>query len=752
MGAVRQAQGRLDEAIEHYRKALSLQPNFAIGHFRLGEVLQSCERLDEAAESYRRTIELQPSYAEAMINLGNVYYSQRKVDDALACYERALKLKPNLPEAHNNLGNMYQTRKDWDLAIKSYRRAIQLRPEYPDAHSNLSTALLELEKYDDAVQEAQIAIKLNPQAAGAINNLGNAYSKMGKLELAAEAFEKALALNPQYAEAVVNLGNVYQERDEYEEAIKCYRRALEVNPQLVGAINNLGTALQALGKMQEAVDCFHRVIEMDPKHFSALGNLGNILQATGKPEESKDASKRALELSPNVPDFYCNLANACKDLGQLDEAILYYRKALELNPDYAAVHSNLVYTIHFHPGYDSQAILRENNDWDRLHAQPLKSEIKPPLNDRNPDRRLRIGYISPDFRDHCQSFFTDPLLSHHDHENFEIIAYSRVVKEDDSTRRLRGYFDTWKPIVGKSFEEMTQIIRDDKIDVLVDLTMHMAHGQLQVFARRPAPVQVSWLAYPSTTGVEAIDYRITDPYLDPPGKYDEDYREKSFRLPDTFWCYDLTIVGMSEADSPRVSILPADLLGYVTFGSLNNFCKVTERTLELWSKALLAVPRSRLVLLCHEGEGRRRVTEILQKNGIELDRFEFVDRLARREYMDMYRRIDIGLDTLPYNGHTTSLDSFWMGVPVVTRIGETIVGRAGWSQLSNLNLRELAAETDEQFVKIAVDLAADLPRLAELCAGLRKRMLQSPLMDGAKFAKGMEAAYRQMWRTWCESK
>jgi protein O-GlcNAc transferase len=752
MGAVRHAQGRLDEAARHYRKALSIQPNFAHGYFRLGEVLQAAGQFDDSIAAYRKALQLRPDYAEAQSNLGNAYYAQGKNDEAMDCYKKALALKPNLPEAHNNIGNMYQKLRQWSEATKYYRRAIQLRPEYPDAHSNLSAALIELKLLDEAIQEAQIAIKLNPSLSGPYNNLGNAYTKAGKLKEAAEAFDKALKISPDYAEALVNLGNVCQERDEYEEAADYYRKALNVNPKLVGALNNLGTALQAMGKMQEAIQCFRQVVTMEPTHSGAMGNLGNALQATGRPQESKEVCQRAIGLSPETADFYCNLGNAHKDMGQLDEALKNYAKALELMPDYWGVHSNLVYTIHFHPGYDSQAILRENRKWDQRHAQPLKTKILPHSNDRSPDRRLRIGYISPDFRDHCQAFFTDPLLSKHDHENFEIFCYSLVKNEDDITRRLRSYADHWVLVTGKGHDEIAGIIRGDKIDILVDLTMHMAHNRLPIMAQKPAPVQVSWLAYPSTTGVEAIDYRFTDPYLDPPGQYDQDYSEKSIRLPDTFWCYDMSIVGMGDGDSPAVSLLPAELLGYITFGSLNNFCKVSDRALELWAKVMNAVPRSRLILLCHQGDGRGHVAEVLGKHGIEEDRFEFAERLSRREYLDMYRRIDIGLDPLPYNGHTTSLDSFWMGVPVITRIGDTIVGRAGWSMLSNLNMRELAARTDEEFVKIAVDLAADLPKLAEMRAGLRKRLQNSPLMDGAKFAKGVEAAYRQMWRDWCNSK
>ena len=748
LGAALHAMGRYDEAIECYRKALALGPNYPFGHFRLGDALQARGRFDEALSAYGRAIQLKPDYAEAHANVGNVYYLLGQLDKAQVSFQRALHLRPDMPEAHNNLGNMMQARKDWEGAVLCYRRAIGLRPQYPDAYSNMSVALLEMGKPREAIEAARQALKINPNLPGGNNNLGNALVKVGQMQEAEPYFRKAIEVEPNYAEAMVNLGNIYQEWDRHEDAIALYRQALELKPNLIGARNNLGTALQAMGKLEEAIGCFRKVVEVQPDHIAAHGNLGNALQAAGKPEESLRESARAIELAPGFAEAYCNYANAAKDMGQLDTAIAMYRKAVETRPDHNT-HSNMVYTIHFHPGYDSQAILRENREWDRIHGEPLKPFIRPHENDRSPDRKLRIGYVSPDFRDHCQAFFTDPLFSRHDRSQFEIFCYSCVSHEDEVTKTLRRKVDHWENILGLTHEGIAERIREDKIDILVDLTMHMAHNRLPVFGRRPAPVQVSWLAYPSTTGMEAIDYRITDPYLDPPGMYDGDYSEKSIRLPDTFWCYDMTVVGQGDADGPKPSILPADLLGYITFGSLNNFCKVSDRALELWAKAMKAVPGSRMVMLCHEGPGRRRVSEILGKHGIEADRFEFVAVLPRRDYLETYRRIDIGLDTIPYNGHTTSLDSFWMGVPVVTLIGPTIVGRAGWSMLSNLKMRELAANSDEEFVKIVADLAGDLPRLAEMRAGLRQRMMESPLMDAAKFAKNMEAAYRGMWREWC---
>ena len=371
--------------------------------------------------------------------------------------------------------------------------------------------------------------------------------------------------------------------------------------------------------------------------------------------------------------------------------------------------------------------------------------IPPHPQDRSPERRLRVGYVSPDFRNHCQSLFTIPLLAHHDHAAFEIFCYASVVRPDDHTRRLAGYADVWREVCPLCDAALCELIRADRIDLLVDLTMHMAHGRPLAFARKPAPIQVAWLAYPGTTGLDAIGYRLTDPYLDPPEPgVDEQYTEKSLRLPATFWCY-----APLENPPPAVNPLPALANGYVTFGCLNNFCKVNQGVLKLWAQVLVSVADSRLMLLADEGSLRERTLNLLESLGVSRQRVSFFGKRPRPEYLKLYQLIDIGLDTLPYNGHTTSLDSYFMRVPVVTLVGRTVVGRAGFSQLTNLGLPELIARTPEEYLRIARNLATDPGRLAGIRATLRSRMQASPLMDGAAFARGIEAAYRQMWRKWC---
>ncbi len=341
------------------------------------------------------------------------------------------------------------------------------------------------------------------------------------------------------------------------------------------------------------------------------------------------------------------------------------------------------------------------------------------------------------------SFFTAALLSAHDHENFEIFCYADVARPDAITARIRSVADVWRDIAGLTDLQVTRLVGQDRIDILVDLTMHMAGNHLLVFARKPAPVQVSWAAYPGTSGLATIDYRFTDPYIDPPGLHDHNCSEESIRLPDAVWCYD------PLAGGPAVSTLPAPENGFITFGCLNNFCKVNDSVLELWAEVLKAVLGSRLLLLAPEGSARRRTWDLLELKGVKRDRVTFVARQPRERYLELYHQIDIGLDTFPYNGHTTSFDACWLGVPIVTLVGPTPVGRAGLSLLTNLGLTELVATTREQFVSIAVGLANDLPRLSELRANLRDRMQASPLMDAPCFARMVEAAYREMWRRWC---
>ncbi len=615
-------------------------------------------------------------------------------DEAADCFRRAVALRPTLAEAHNNLGVLAFGRGDIEAAIVSYRRAVELAPGGADGWYNLAIASRASGEIDRAIDSCRAAIARSPRWPEAHNNLGIWLTETGRAQEAIAAFDAALEMRADYAEALCNRAD----------------------------------ALRQAGRVNEGIDCLNRAIALRPDFAEALNNLGGILKQAGRMDEATAALNRALSVQPTLAEAHNNLGNVLKDTGQVTQAVACYERAAALALANAPADSNRIYTLHFHPDYSAGQILDEHRRWDQRHARPLASEIRGHGNLPFPRRRLRIGYVSPDFREHCQAMFTMPLLSNHDRDRFEIYCYSDVTSPDDVTNRLRGLADAWRPIAGVSDQRVAEQVRADGIDILVDLTMHLAHHRLLVFARKPAPVQVTWLGYPGTTGLAAMDYRLSDPWLDPPDQ-DRFYTERTIRLPDSFWCYD------PLSDEPAVNALPASVNGHVTFGCLNNFCKVNSGTLELWARVLAATPRSRLLLLAPEGSTRQRVLQFFKSREIEADRIDFAGRRPRRNYLELYHRIDIGLDTIPYNGHTTSLDSYWMGVPVVTLIGKTAVGRGGWSQLNNLGLSELAADSREGFVRLACALAEDQRRLGDLRSTLRQRLADSPLMDAARFAR-----------------
>ncbi|HEY4248947.1 MAG TPA: tetratricopeptide repeat protein [Lacunisphaera sp.] len=531
-----------------------------------------------------------------------------------------------------------------------------------------------------------------------------------------------------------------QRAGQLSEAEAGYRKILAETQDQPEVFYNLGLVLRSSGRLDEAVEAYERALELRPRFPEAINNLGVVFERLGRLDEAEDVFRHALLLEPNSADALSNLGGALKDLGRLDESIQCLTRARDLAPDNARIHSNLIFTLHYSPAFDAAALCRAAAEWGEQHESRSEPSHRRFPNDANPARRLRIGYLSGYFRDHCQALFTIPLFSHHNHHQFEIFGYSDVVTPDAITARLRGCSDVWRESKGLSDSQVAAMIRQDNIDVLVDLTLHMADHRLGVFADKPAPVQVTWLGYPGTTGVKAIDYRLTDPQLDPTGT-DSFYTERSIRLPDGFWCYD------PLTPEPLVNPLPAGTTGPITFGCLNNFCKVTDAVLDLWAQVLRSVPNSKLLLLAPLGSARARVKARL---GSVADRVKFAAYQPRCDYLELYHQIDVGLDTFPYNGHTTSLDALWMGVPVISRSGSTAVSRAGLSLMTTLGLPEFVAGTNDQFVRIATNLANDRTRLGSLRSGLRERMQRSPLMDAGRFAKNMEAAYRLMWQNWCE--
>lgn len=739
--------GRLVEARAGYLEILKAQPDEPDVLHLLGLIARQSGQLDEAIELMSRAIRVKPDFAEAHNNLGVALRLSGRLEKSLAAFERAIRIQSDFPEAYNNLGQGLIEARRLDEAIAACREAIRLRPQYGEAHNNLGNALADKGILDAAVAAYRRAIELNPSHTEAHNNLGNALREIGMIDESMAAHRRALQLRPDYAEAHNNVGNALRAKGQMDDAIAAYRQAIGLKPRYAEAHHNLAVALGEIGRHEAALEAAAQAIRLKPDLAEAHNNLGKVLRELGRVDEAIECFARALNLSPDNANAHNNMAVALKDQGRLDEALAHCDGALANKPN-AAFHSNKIYLLHFHPAFESAAIEREQAAWDRLHAEPLRQNILPHENDRQPNRRLRIGYIAPYFRKHVVGFNILPLLREHDHKSFEVFCYSDAAQEDSLTAQCRDGADCWRGIVGVPDERVAGMIREDRIDILVDLSQHLSGNRLLVLARKPAPVQVNFAGYPGGTGLRTIDYRLTDPHLDPPQDSPSNPFERLVRL-ESFWCYDPNAMSLGMDAMPDPGPAPVIRAGKITFGCLNNFCKINDSVLELWALVLKAVPDSALLMLAPEGRTRDRVKSRLAGHGVEAQHVKFVSHQVRTNYFRLYHRIDIGLDTFPYGGHTTSLDSLWMGVPVVTLAGNSAVGRAGVSQLSNLGLTNLIAHSPEEFVRIAVELAGDVDRLMQLRSELRGRMLRAPLTDAARFARAIESAYRSMWKAYC---
>jgi protein O-GlcNAc transferase len=664
-----------------------------------------------------------------------------------------------------------------ERAALLYRSVLEQAPEHGDALFLLSALATQAGRLEEAAALLERAVRVAPNNAGYLSNLGDVYRSLGRRPEAVGVLLLAIARKPDFAEAVYNLALTFEEQGDLDAAAVCYEGARELKPALSAAAERLtglsakraalsaggpvpprgpdaglsaadalaalGETLRLGGRSEHAAAWYRAALKLEPRMANAYTALGAIHGEAGRFDEAIADFRSALAIDENFPGVRGYLATALGETGLLEESQALCRQAVALNPEDREAHSNLLFNLQFWPGVTASEILLEARAWNERHARPLAAQALPHPNERSSERRLRIGYVSPDFRTHVQSLFTIPLLANHDHRQFEIFCYSSVQRADSLTERIRGHADVFREVAGLDDAALAEIIRKDRIDILVDLTMHMTDRRLLAFACRPAPVQLCWLAYPGTTGLETMDYRVSDPFLDPPPASTAVYSEATVRLPDSFWCYD------PLTDALEVSALPALAAGRISFGCLNHFRKVNDGVLRVWERVLAAVPGSRLLLLAPAGSARERVRSVFAEGGIELDRLEFVDRCGRLEYLRRYRDIDIGLDTFPYNGHTTSLDGLWMGVPTVTLAGETVVGRAGVCHATNLELSELIATTPDDYVRIASSLAENLAHLGELRRTLRERMQQSPLMDGPRFARNFEAIYREIWRLFC---
>lgn len=574
------------------------------------------------------------------------------------------------------------------------------------------------------------------------------HHKAGNLDAAEQIYRQVLAVEPNHADALHLFGLIAYQRGQFEIAIESICKAIALQGEAPAFHNSLGEVFRAVGEADKAVACYRRALALNKAYAEAHNNLGIVLNVQDKLADAIASYRAALAYKPDFAAAYNNLGNALQAQGQLDEAVACFQKALAAKPDFNTAHSNLLLSMCYNPACGPEVIAANHREWNERHARPLASQIRPHKNDRNPERRLRVGYVSADFSTHSVSYFLESLLAAHNRGNVEVFCYSAGARADQVTGRLQASADVWRKIMGLNDEAVADLVRADRIDILVDLSGHTAGNRLLVFARKPAPVQVTYLGYGTTTGLATMDYRLTDRFLSPADSREWN-AEEMVRLPGCFACY------RPPADAPSVAPPPSVRAGHVTFGSFNNLAKVTPAVIGLWAKVLHALPDAKLILknrTLADTAQQERYRALFAKSGIAAARITFIPQTASpADHLAFYGRIDIALDPFPYNGHTTTCEALWMGVPVITLAGAMFYSRYGASMLSNLGLEEFIATTPEGYAEKAVALANDRKRLSSLRAELRPRMAASPLCDAKTLTGEVEKAYRSMWRRWCRS-
>ena len=528
-------------------------------------------------------------------------------------------------------------------------------------------------------------------------------------------------------------------------AIAHLHQAIRLKGDMPAIHDALALAFEQTGRLAEAELAARNAIALRPGFAEAHHHLGRILWKSGRLCDAAGALRAAVQLKNDYGEAFHDLAAVLMAIGELDEAIACHRRLTSLEPRSAAALSALLYTLHYSPEYDSAALAKEHRAWETRFGQMLAAHAKPHANVFSADRRLKVGYVSPDFRDHTVPRFNEPALTHYDCSRFEVVLYSDVARPDATTARLRALGHAWRDIAGLGHDVVAEIVRRDRIDILVDLRGHGADNRLPVFALKPAPVQVSMVGYFNTTGLSAMTHRITDEHQDPPGLTERLHTEQLIRLPGTCWCY------RPDDDSPDVSEPPRARNGHVTFGCLNKTVKLSPPCAALWGRVMREVPDSRL-LLATPADCHARVRERLRAAGLPTDRVDFVGVSATRaEYLAQFARIDIALDPFPFNGITTTCDGLWMGVPHVSLAGSTSVARAGASILHGAGLGEWVARTPDEFIAIVSRLAADADRNRILRLGQRDRLRNSRLTDQAGFTRELESAFLSIWQHRCRA-
>lgn len=735
-------QNQLNEAAICYSKAVKINSIFAQAYYNLGSVLKDMGLFSDAEVSYKKALKINPKNAEMNFNFALMLYELGRYLEAVEYYQKTLKIQADFVAAHVNLGATYKALGRSEDAIASYKKAIEFNPNHVDAYNNLGVALKELGNVAEAEQCYRTAIEINPEYVPAYNNLGIVLKDTGRKSEAESYYVIALKIDPLRAITYSNLAVLLRELGRFVDSEVCCRNALKITPNYVDALNNLGLALDSQTRFSEAVVAFEQALECDPDNISVLSNFSVTLNTLGQLTRAESYLKRALEIAPQFINAYINLCVNYLAQGRIQEAEKVCLEVLNIQPDHLDAQNNLLFAMNYSLQHSPADCLEKALQYGLEVASRVQTTFSSWQHETN-TKRLRVGLVSGDLRQHVVAYFLDNFVKKVDSSRIELIAYSTSNQEDAVTANLKSHFSGWKSLVGLSDQAAAELIHHDGVHILLDLSGHSSGTRLPIFAWKPAPVQVSWLGYFATTGLATMDYFIADE-VGVPESNQTQFVEKIKYLPDTRLCFTAP-----EVDIP-VSSLPTNTNQFVTFGSFQNMAKVGDDVLDLWAEVLTSLPNSRLRWQ-YKSFGDSTVAsdlkQRLQNRGIDANRVDLFGAVTREEYLAAHSKIDVILDTFPFNGGTTTCEALWMGVPTLTLAGNTLIARQGASLLTAAGLADWVAENKADYVSKALSFSADLNHLANLRASLRTQVLVSPLFDGQRFTINMENA---LWEMWCE--
>jgi protein O-GlcNAc transferase len=730
-----------DAQLEQLKRALQRAPRSATAHADLGLALQRAGQFGPAVASQRRALELDPGMVRLHGIMALALHALDQYADAAASYRKAIAHQPDNPALHYGLGEALRALADYPAAVASYRRALELQPNDAHAHNGLAGALHGLGQFDAAAAAYRLALAIAPDHNDALLNLGSTMLRLGQFEDAAEAYGALLKLRPDHYDAHINLGLSLDASGRHEDALACYRQALALRPNDLAAQRNESIMLSRLGRHDEALALRQALLDSAPDNGLFHFDVGQSLHQLGQPALAMASLRRALELRPGDAAIHTYVAALLMEAGQRDLSLASYRRAQQLDPC-AAAYSNTLFALS-HCTSDPHELLAEHLRFGELFEAPLLAQRQPHANLPDPARRLKIGFVSADLHNHAVVTFFEPILELLAHSTeLSLYAYSNGKIDDHVTARLRGLVPHWRSIAALDDAAAERLIRADGIDILVDMSGHTGNNRLTLFARKPAPLQVSWLGYAGTTGMQAMDYYVTDGFHLPEGRYDDQFTEKIVRLP-------LGSPFLPELNAPEISPLPALRNGYMTFGTFNRANKLSREVIALWARVLHAVPDARLLLGGLHPGADQLVIGWLREQGIDEARLQLQPRGDVLDYLAAHDQVDICLGAFPYTGTTTVCHALWMGVPTLTNTGPTNPSHAAVCHMAHLGLTSFVADNDDHFVDLGVFLSQNVDELAQLRATMRERFAQSVTGHPIVAATGLERALRLIWERWC---